>query len=275
MTQPLTSWILYAYSAADDVRATDRQLAEMRGWVADRGGEIVEECFDLCGRGQLQAVLTRAADDGAGVLVVDRARLGRYGPDLDQVHQAVKAGTVIHVLREGRPVTLEDSPLGVMPAHDPAPAEAARRERRQLLAEARAQRAKAQRFCDERAERVRRLEQDLGIVVRPFRCPCVLRHPDRPEPEGFGHCTCPIDFGHLHDHGMSWWRGGTMFAAVVEPYEVCGESVAVLTESCRPFDLRVQVSGQHAVHCPPYTLAVVVLRGEDTLPDRERPAAVG
>lgn len=269
MTQLPASWILYAYSATDEVTAIDRQLAEMRGWIADRGDEIVEEYLDLCGCGQLEAVLNRATNDGAGVLVVDRAWLGRYGPGLDQVRQAVKAGAVIHVLREGRPLTPEDSALSVLPAPTPAPAEAARRDRRQLLAETRAQRAKAEQFRDGQAERVRRLEQDLGISIRPFRCPCALRHPERPEPQEFGHCTCPIDFGHLYDHGMSWWRGDTMFAAVVEPYDVAGDDIAILTASCKPLNMRVDVRGQHSVQCPPYTLAVIVMRAEDRLPERE------
>ncbi|MEU4702580.1 hypothetical protein [Nonomuraea dietziae] len=82
--------------------------------------------------------------------------------------------------------------------------------------------------------------------------------------------SCGIEYGgYLLDHGSSWWRGPDLFAVVSEPYQVKGEEVATLTASCAAYDLSVKVTGEHAVHFPPYTLAVIVARSRERIPPRD------
>ncbi|MFI6816131.1 hypothetical protein ACIBG7_27260 [Nonomuraea sp. NPDC050328] len=136
----------------------------------------------------------------------------------------------------------------------------------------RKQRRKAHEFVDGRTARTRRLKRDLGIQVKSWRRPCMLRHPKRlADYTAHRDLGCGIDYK-LLDHGITWWRGGHLLAVVTEPYDPEGEEVAALTASCVLYGLDVHISGEHAVHFPPYTLAVIVTRAGDRLQHRDKRA---
>ncbi|WP_371779143.1 hypothetical protein [Streptosporangium subroseum] len=64
------------------------------------------------------------------------------------------------------------------------------------------------------------------------------------------------------DHRWSWWRDGKIFAVMGEPCDLNRREVA----DCDPYDLKVEVSAEYAVHFPLYTVALIVMRSEDSPP---------
>lgn len=139
-------------------------------------------------------------------------------------------------------------------------------EHARLLRERREREAKMERENAERAQRYKQLETDLGIKIKPWCCPCKLRYPERHTGADHRDIRCVVS--PVFDHARSWWRGSELFAVVGEPYDADGGDVAELHQWCAQHGLKVEVTAQHAVHFPPYTLAVIVARAEDRIPDR-------
>ncbi|WP_433379302.1 recombinase family protein [Streptosporangium sp. CA-115845] len=257
-------WVLYAFAAEDMHESLERQFAVMRDHVASAGGVVVGEHSDVGShRSGRAAAFAQVGGGGADrVLVFDLGRLTRKTAELEQVRQLVlETGADLHAVRQGR-IAVGDLTVAAAPIVCG------------WLQESRARRVaritEMKRQLAERAERVGRLEKDLRVTVKPWCCPCLLRHPERRDAhERRRRDVCGIDYGGLLDHGSSWWRDGRLFAVVSEPYDIAGEDVAALTASCAPYGLGVLVSGEHAVHFPPRTLAVIVTRAEERVPDRD------
>jgi len=256
-------WVLYAFAAEDTHEPLERQFAVMRDHVASEGGVVVGEHSDIGPHRSGRAAAFAQVGDGSAdrVLVFDLGWLTRKMEEFEQVRQLVLQTEVdLRSVQQGR-IAASDLTAAAAPIVCGW--------RQEIRAQRVARNTEMKRQLAERAERVSQLEKDLRVTVKPWCCPCLLRHPERRAAHERRDDVCDIDYGGLLDHGSSWWREGQLFAVVSEPYNIAGKDVAVLAVSCAPYNLGVLVSGEHAVHFPPRTLAVIVTRGEERVPHRD------